>query len=402
MAFDPNNYDVVNDDVNTVADYENTVNNTKGGKIGQVLKKKSSSNHDFEFGYLEKSDVGLDQVDNTSDINKPISNNTQSALDNKVDKVLEKGLSTEDYTTTEKNKLAGIEDNAQVNQTDAEIKFQYENNENTNVFTDAEKSKLAGLDSSLFLGTYINLTALESAHPSPTAGSYAYVDEGIGQDVKSYIWDNNDNKYVLQLGESTTETPASIKTKYESNPDTNVYTDSEKIKLSNVEANAEVNLIDSIVAGTDIAVDVTDPKNPVISYTGTGGTFDGNLAGNTFTANAPDTYNQSFYFKGMFGENRGSSYGAINHGQGTSKSLIEQYYVTNVRTLLYGNIFANTIIGTRSDSTDYSEKLCVHGRLYLRDIVEPSTPVNGGIVYVQDGALKYKGSNGTVTPLADA
>ena len=37
------------------------------------------------------------------------------ALDNKVDKVSGKGLSTNDYTTTEKNKLAGIESGAQVN-----------------------------------------------------------------------------------------------------------------------------------------------------------------------------------------------------------------------------------------------------------------------------------------------
>jgi len=33
---------------------------------------------------------------------------------------------------------------------------------------------------------------------------------------------------------------------------------------------------------------------------------------------------------------------------------------------------------------------------------EPSTPSNGGILYVQAGALKYKGSSGNVTPLASA
>jgi len=36
-------------------------------------------------------------------------------VDNKVDKVTGKGLSTNDYTTAEKNKLAGIEAGAQVN-----------------------------------------------------------------------------------------------------------------------------------------------------------------------------------------------------------------------------------------------------------------------------------------------
>jgi dipeptidyl aminopeptidase/acylaminoacyl peptidase len=33
---------------------------------------------------------------------------------------------------------------------------------------------------------------------------------------------------------------------------------------------------------------------------------------------------------------------------------------------------------------------------------EPATPSNGGILYVQSGALKYKGSSGNVTPLASA
>ena len=62
-----------------------------------------------------KSDVGLSNVDNTSDIDKPISTATQQALDLKVDKVVGKQLSTEDYTTTEKTKLAGIQSGAEVN-----------------------------------------------------------------------------------------------------------------------------------------------------------------------------------------------------------------------------------------------------------------------------------------------
>ena len=41
--------------------------------------------------------------------------NLQTTLDNKVDKVTGKQLSTEDYTTAEKNKLAGIQEGAEVN-----------------------------------------------------------------------------------------------------------------------------------------------------------------------------------------------------------------------------------------------------------------------------------------------
>ena len=61
---------------------------------------------------LSKTDVGLDNIDNTSDLEKPISIATQSALDLKVDKVSGKGLSTNDYTSEEKSKLEGIETEA--------------------------------------------------------------------------------------------------------------------------------------------------------------------------------------------------------------------------------------------------------------------------------------------------
>ena len=44
-----------------------------------------------------------------------------TAVHNKVDKITGKGLSTEDYTTTEKNKLSGIEAGATADQTAAEI-----------------------------------------------------------------------------------------------------------------------------------------------------------------------------------------------------------------------------------------------------------------------------------------
>lgn len=57
---------------------------------------------------LVKGDVGLANVDNTSDAAKPISTVQQTALDNKVDKIVGKGLSTEDFTSAEKTKLSNI------------------------------------------------------------------------------------------------------------------------------------------------------------------------------------------------------------------------------------------------------------------------------------------------------
>ena len=66
---------------------------------------------------VTKTQIGLGNVNNTSDLNKPISTATQNALDDKVDKVEGKGLSTNDYTTTEKEKLASL-----TNYNDTEIK----------------------------------------------------------------------------------------------------------------------------------------------------------------------------------------------------------------------------------------------------------------------------------------
>jgi hypothetical protein len=57
---------------------------------------------------ITKTDLGLGNVQNTSDADKVISTRTQTALDTKVDKVTGKGLSTNDYSTAEKTKLAAI------------------------------------------------------------------------------------------------------------------------------------------------------------------------------------------------------------------------------------------------------------------------------------------------------
>jgi hypothetical protein len=129
--------------------------------------------------------------------------------------------------------------------TNADIKTQYEANSNTNAYTDAEKSKLAGLEDQKFLGTYTSLSALQTAHPSPAVGSFAHVDAGVGNSVETYAWDDSDDEYVLQGSSSTSETASSVKSKYESNADTNAFTDAEKSKLTNVETNATADQTDT-------------------------------------------------------------------------------------------------------------------------------------------------------------
>ena len=118
-------------------------------------------------------------------------------ITNKVDKVTGKGLSQENFTTV-------------------------------------LKSKLQALESSKFLGQYTSLTNLNNNHSNPVVGSYAYVDGGPGNDVIKYAWDNNDNKFVKQLGESNEETPSSILTKLLQNADTENFTTAYKTALDNL------------------------------------------------------------------------------------------------------------------------------------------------------------------------
>lgn len=53
-----------------------------------------------------------------------------------------------------------------------------------------------------FRGVYTSLANLEAAvlDPVPIPGDYAHVDEGVGTNVKKYIWDNNDSTWVLGSG----------------------------------------------------------------------------------------------------------------------------------------------------------------------------------------------------------
>lgn len=88
-----------------------------GAQVNKVTGVKGNSESSYRVGNVNitKGNIGLGNVDNTSDANKPISTATQTALDGKVDKVTGKGLSSNDFTDALLTKLNGIESGAQVN-----------------------------------------------------------------------------------------------------------------------------------------------------------------------------------------------------------------------------------------------------------------------------------------------
>lgn len=120
------------------------------------------------------------------------------ALAGKVDAVPGKALSTEDYSAE-------------------------------------DKAKLAALEGSHYRGTYLSLAALQSAVPAGNPGDYADVDLGVGEEVTRYVWDANDGVFVDQKAAPTALTAAQAKSLYESNADTNAFTDAEKAKLAALE-----------------------------------------------------------------------------------------------------------------------------------------------------------------------
>ena len=211
------------------------------------------------------------------------------ALTDKVDKVAGKQLSDENFTASEKSKLAGLENYDdtvlagrvddieqalpdKVNTTDPRLtdsriptggaggvlSGQYPNpgfavdmatqqeldnalllkvdkvegkGLSTNDLTDPLYDKLIGLEGTHWRGTFPSLAALQSGVTDPEPGDYADVDS-VGADVERYIWDATDSVWVVQSGAVAPITASQVKLLYESNPDTNAFTDADEAKLA--------------------------------------------------------------------------------------------------------------------------------------------------------------------------
>lgn len=89
-----------------IGEYQANIDLTPYAKAADLTAHTSNKSNPHA---VTKAQVGLGNVDNTSDANKPVSTAQQTALDKKVDKVTGKQLSTNDYTTAEKTKLAGLD-----------------------------------------------------------------------------------------------------------------------------------------------------------------------------------------------------------------------------------------------------------------------------------------------------
>jgi len=113
--FDEDGDSVVNTIAEILAIFENYPEGADlvtalAGKVDKVSGKGLSTN-DFTNNDKNK----LDGIEAGAEVNPYSKTQLDNMFDDKVDKVTGKGLSTNDFTTTEKNKLSGIQAGAQVN-----------------------------------------------------------------------------------------------------------------------------------------------------------------------------------------------------------------------------------------------------------------------------------------------
>ena len=158
-------------------------------------------------GVISADDMRYDDTEikgNISELNSSVSNLSSS----KVDKITGKGLSTNDYTTQEKNKLANLE-----NYDDTEIKASINGKVDkvsgkqlsTEDYTTSEKTKLSGIESNAQVNV-IETIKVDNVELTPTS-------KGVNIDLSNKVdkesgkgLSTNDftNSYKEQIGTNTT------------------------------------------------------------------------------------------------------------------------------------------------------------------------------------------------------
>ncbi len=211
---------------------------------------------------VTKTQVGLSNVDNTSDANKPISTATQTALNGKEpsitagttlqifrgDKtfvtlnqdIVPDGTTNKAFTATEKTKLAGIASGATANDTDANLKARanHTGTQAASTITGLATVATSGLKADVGLGNVDNTsdankpistatqTALNAKEPSITSGTTLQVWRGdksfvtLNQDIvpdgttnKAFTATNQTKLNGIATGATANDTDANLKSR---------------------------------------------------------------------------------------------------------------------------------------------------------------------------------------------
>ena len=151
------------------------------------------------------------------------------------------------YTTEQINEQAGA-----IGQRIRKVSTDLTAYVDTKVLTIEERDKLAGLESSKYLGTYLTAEAIPTE--GATSGNYADVDAGPEATVERWIYDADSEVFVKSFSNIAGETSASVKAKYESNPNTNAFTDNHKTTLEALQGLAPATTIESFLEAFNAAM----------------------------------------------------------------------------------------------------------------------------------------------------
>jgi hypothetical protein len=244
---------------------------------------------------ITKAMVGLGNVDNTADIDKPVSSATQAALDlkatatvvttslaTKVDKVTGKALSTNDYTTAEKTKLAAI---TGTNTGDQDLSSLATNTAlalkaNTTDVTSSLANKVDKVT-----GKELSTNDYTTAEKTKLA---AITGTNTGDQDLSSLATNT----ALALKANTTDVTSSLATKVDKvtgkELSTNDYTTAEKTKLAAItgtNTGDQINITGNAATATKLETGRTISLTGDVTYTS--GSFDGtaNVTGSATLSN---------------------------------------------------------------------------------------------------------------------
>ena len=187
-----------------------------------------------------KSEIGL------SDINKPISTATQTALNGKVDKISGKSLSTNDFTNDLKTKLDGIENNATRVIVDSAMDESSENPVQNKIIMDYVNSSIS-TNTSYFRGTFDSVSLLNQYSGEKTNNDYAFVkvtDTNGNRVYNRYKYNGTtwEFEYALNNSSFTAEQWATINSGFTSSDKTVLAGKAENSALTSHVNNADIHV----------------------------------------------------------------------------------------------------------------------------------------------------------------
>lgn len=164
--------DYTDEDKELVGQINNLIINS-----GAITGIRGSAESSYRVGNvtISPANLGLGRVDNTNDLEKPISTAVRAALDNKVTAISGKGLSTNDYTDADKAALANKVDKV----TGKGL--------STNDFTNVYKNLLDNLDASGVISLTVD-DALDDTSENPVQNAVITTALGLKAPLASPVF----------------------------------------------------------------------------------------------------------------------------------------------------------------------------------------------------------------------